>query len=1629
MRSPLRLLLPRCVRALSVPVAAAALSLGALSLGAPRAAAQTALIAERFEWLDPQPCVTPLDAQVNSHGDVLVTCRNGIFPDRYTNVYLLRVSTRTSFSPGWEPATGAALNDEGRMAGEALSFNQPGQSRALVHGVQVIVLSGEHVSRATGMDARGMTWGQAQSSFGPRQVFRMAHPAAAPEFIPGLPGDPRAGPVSSGGVAAAWYFDCTTVDCAGQDWRLFVLRPQPDGTLQRTQLPGRTSGNPTTVPYAVNDLGQVAGETATSFGGFDGVSPGFFWDGTRYVSLPLLPGDAGYSTANGLTNDGFIIGFSRHCGNGPCDRAVAWTDGGTVVHNLLPLVSGFAASGSLLSRATDVSENRWVAGFGVDAATNRMRPFRLKLADPSTVVVNDTRDFPDADLSDGVCDVALDTPGLQCTLRAGIQESNARPRRQTMLFAIVGDGGVAPSETPRIRPTSPLPPVTDSLRLVASSQPGTGTVQVDGADLGGIADGLVLNADSVEVEGLTLTRFGGYGLAIVGGRGVTVRGTRVGALTEADTANANGLGALRLDGTPQRVVLGSQRVSDPQNVFVGTVSVAPTARAALVLRLANAFALPRAEANDATRALVDLGGDGPTCSPWTPLSAAAPTPPPRVLHQPFDGSGATAWEGMTLPRARVVLWRVDETGAGEGRYWARRATAVADTVADAAGRFVLDAFLNQGTRFAVSASGPGRGSSELSQVLRPVIAIPGIGGTNLEVASNGDNVWLPLGDRPNDRLANLALPPDGRPDGRLRTDGVVELIKPVVSLDGVELKPIVYAPLMRALQDGGYAGNPANAGPETLDLWRFANDWRLSPGLLADSLRTLVTRLTDGSAAVGGVVRACEVDVVGHSNGGVIAGVYVRRDGAHAADRVHRMITSGTPYLGAVQAIGGHTAGYIFGVENELGFLFAFGVEWGRMLTMTRNVPGAYMLMPSPGYFEASDAGKPANSGNAVAVDLYGGPLTTHAALRTFLTAAKADAGVPRGMARNAPLWDEQIALQNLLGDWRSHSGPPQIYRHAGHLGGRTAVGWRMGPGPEALAPGTTPRDMPGDTDRHRAYRERLRPIFGPGDATVPLVSASLGRHPRVGGTDFSGVDESPWIEEFEYFACEHVPLVDVGCRSLEGGIDALPRLVQTLQSGYTAVGFGGGGAVARRRDAGPSAGSAARSSADGVREIVYISGTAALRVSVVDDAGRLTGRADTSAFVSYQIPGVTFTETAIGATVGLDPSAGYTVEATAPEGATVYATRVALDGSDGSGSQALFAPVTVGAGGRVRIVFGAGGTPLATPLGVDATGDGAFETNAGPAATLSGGAAPLLPLPTPAVATATGAEGDTTRRVATVVLPEAGAGWTWSLSGAAAWNTPEAAAGTVPATLRFGLRATSLPRGVARDTLTLRLENGAFAYETPVFLAFDVGDPLPVELVAFTAARDGDAVRLAWETAAETNNAGFAVEVRPARAATPDASGRATGAVDARAAEWRAVAFVPGHGTTSERHRYTYVVTGLAPGRHAFRLRQTDLDGAAELSPEVEASVGFDGPLFASPLRPDPVRDDATMRVLVALPVRVRADVYDVLGRHMARVYDGEVESEAIVRVKTSGWAAGLYVVRVDAGGAVSARAFTVVR
>lgn len=182
----------------------------------------------------------------------------------------------------------------------------------------------------------------------------------------------------------------------------------------------------------------------------------------------------------------------------------------------------------------------------------------------------------------------------------------------------------------------------------------------------------------------------------------------------------------------------------------------------------------------------------------------------------------------------------------------------------------------------------------------------------------------------------------------------------------------------------------------------------------------------------------------------------------------------------------------------------------------------------------------------------------------------------------------------------------------------------------------------------------------------------------------------------------------------------------------------------------------------------------------------------------------------------------------------------------------------------------------------------------------------------------------------------------------------------------------------------------------------------LPVELVEFgassNAARD---VRLRWSTASETHNAGFEIE---------HSVSEAVGDND-RWTPWQSIGFVTGAGTETEERNYSYSVPDMAPGIHRFRLKQVDLDGVATLSPAVEVTVDVpNGFRFAS-FYPNPFNPRSSASITVSESQNLRVDVYDVAGRHVARLFDGQVDAHRPTRVlfNGAGLPSGTYVVRAE--------------
>ena len=187
----------------------------------------------------------------------------------------------------------------------------------------------------------------------------------------------------------------------------------------------------------------------------------------------------------------------------------------------------------------------------------------------------------------------------------------------------------------------------------------------------------------------------------------------------------------------------------------------------------------------------------------------------------------------------------------------------------------------------------------------------------------------------------------------------------------------------------------------------------------------------------------------------------------------------------------------------------------------------------------------------------------------------------------------------------------------------------------------------------------------------------------------------------------------------------------------------------------------------------------------------------------------------------------------------------------------------------------------------------------------------------------------------------------------------------------------------------------------------------LPVELTAFIARRDGEVIRLAWETASETNTAGFEVQ---------------------RSLEglWEPLGFVEGRGTTTDAQSYRFTDSSLpfTATEAVYRLRQVDTDGTETLSEEIEIARAAPTKLALHGNFPNPFRARTTIRYELPTAGPVRITVYDVMGRRVATLVDREqAAGREEITFDAGRLASGLYFTRLAAGGEVRTQRLTVVR
>ena len=193
---------------------------------------------------------------------------------------------------------------------------------------------------------------------------------------------------------------------------------------------------------------------------------------------------------------------------------------------------------------------------------------------------------------------------------------------------------------------------------------------------------------------------------------------------------------------------------------------------------------------------------------------------------------------------------------------------------------------------------------------------------------------------------------------------------------------------------------------------------------------------------------------------------------------------------------------------------------------------------------------------------------------------------------------------------------------------------------------------------------------------------------------------------------------------------------------------------------------------------------------------------------------------------------------------------------------------------------------------------------------------------------------------------------------------------------------------------------------------------PLPVEMASFDGRTAEEGVRLQWQTASETNNAGFRI-LRKGEGAKGG---------------WTEVGFVEGAGTTTEPQRYRFTDADLpyAADTLSYRLKQVDTDGSASVTDPVTVARSGPNGLELRGTAPNPARQRATVRF--AIPegsdaVGVTMRLYDVMGRQVRTVTASAEPGRHERAIDVSSLASGVYVLRLRAGGTAKTRKLTVVR
>jgi hypothetical protein len=154
--------------------------------------------------------------------------------------------------------------------------------------------------------------------------------------------------------------------------------------------------------------------------------------------------------------------------------------------------------------------------------------------------------------------------------------------------------------------------------------------------------------------------------------------------------------------------------------------------------------------------------------------------------------------------------------------------------------------------------------------------------------------------------------------------------------------------------------------------------------------------------------------------------------------------------------------------------------------------------------------------------------------------------------------------------------------------------------------------------------------------------------------------------------------------------------------------------------------------------------------------------------------------------------------------------------------------------------------------------------------------------------------------------------------------------------------------------------------------------NPLPVELVSFSANYNDGCVDLSWITATELNNSGFEVE-------------RQT-----ETGDWNVTTFIQGNGTASEAQHYFFSdnIKGLNSSKLFYRLKQIDFDGTSVYSKTIEVEINLPIRFQLDQNYPNPFNPVTLIKYQLPFKSSVTLKIFDILGKEIETLVNEEKDA-----------------------------------